>query len=97
MQLTPEQVRHIAKLARLDLKDDEVSRYSSQLTNILTYIEILNEVKTDGVAPTSQVTGLQNVTRPDVACEWVIRDELLGCTTLPVEQNQIRVKPVISS
>ena len=96
MQLTPEQVRHIAKLSRLDLKEDEVPRYASQLTNILTYIEVLNEVKTDGVAPTSQVTGLENVTRADVVSPWVSREELLSCTHLPVEQNQIRVKPTIT-
>lgn len=94
MILTPEQVRHIAKLARVALRDDEVSKFSTQLTNIFQYMEILDEVDTKSVLPTSQVTGLQNVTREDAVKPWVSREELLGCTELPLEQNQIRVKPV---
>ena len=96
MQLTQEQVRHIAKLARLGLTDDEVKKFSTQLTNILQYIEVLNEVDTSAVAPTNQVTGLMNVMREDVVNqEWVSREALLGSTELPVEQDQIRVKPVL--
>lgn len=96
MQLTQEQVRHIAKLARLGLSDEEVKKFSTQLTNILQYIEVLNEVDTSAVAPTNQVTGLANVVRPDVVDQnWVSREELLGCSELPVERDQIRVKPVI--
>lgn len=94
--LTKEQVRHIAKLARIELKDDEVEKYSTQLSGILDYMNILNEVNTDGVEPTSQVTGLQNVSRPDTVSNVVMREELLNCTELPVEQNQVRVKPAIS-
>lgn len=96
MQLTQEQVRHIAKLARLGLTDDEVKTFSTQLTNILQYIEVLNEVDTSAVAPTNQVTGLMNVMRADVVDQtWVERDALLGSSELPVERDQIRVKPVL--
>ncbi|MEK7545402.1 MAG: Asp-tRNA(Asn)/Glu-tRNA(Gln) amidotransferase subunit GatC [Patescibacteria group bacterium] len=94
MVLTPEQVRHIAKLARILLREDEVEKFSTQLTHIFQYMSVLDEVDTKDVLPTSQVTGLQNVTRPDEVKSWVSREELLGCTELPVEQNQIRVKPV---
>ena len=94
MVLTPEQVRHIAKLARVALRDDEVEKLSTQLTNIFQYMEILDEVDTKDILPTSQVTGLQNVTRVDEVKSWVSREDLLGCTELPLEQNQIRVKPV---
>lgn len=96
MQLTTDQVRHIAKLARLGVTDDEVKKLSTQLTNILQYVEILSEVDTEHVAPTNQVTGLANVMREDVVIpEWVPRDALLRCSELPVELDQIRVKPVI--
>ncbi len=96
MELSQEQVRHIAKLARLGLTDGEVKKFSTQLTNILQYIEVLNEVDTTSVAPTNQVTGLSNVMRKDVMSgDWVSREELLGCSELPVESDQIRVKPVI--
>ncbi len=96
MQLTTEQVRHIAKLARLGLSDEEVKTFSTQLTNILQYVEILGEVNTDAVSPTNQVTGLANVSRSDVLHgNSASREDLLGCSELPVEQDQIRVKPVI--
>jgi aspartyl-tRNA(Asn)/glutamyl-tRNA(Gln) amidotransferase subunit C len=60
-------VAHIAKLANLPLKDDEVEKFEKQLAEILTYVEQLNKVDTTDVAQTSQVTGLENVTREDVA------------------------------
>lgn len=96
MALTKDQVRHIAKLARLGLSEKEFEKFSLQLTDILQYVEILNEVDTEGVEPTSQVTGLQNILRPDTVTAWVSREELLACTELPVEQNQIRVRSIIS-
>ena len=96
MELSQEQVRHIAKLARLGLSDDEVKKFSTQLTNILQYVEVLSEVDTSSVEATSQVTGLKNVMRPDaVQSDWTTREELLGCSELPVERDQIRVKPAI--
>ena len=83
-------------MARLGLTDEEVKKFSTQLTNILQYIEVLNEVDTSVVAPTNQVTGLSNVMREDVMKGgWVTREELLGCSELPVESDQIRVKPAI--
>ena len=103
MSLTPEQVRHVAKLARLRLSDAEVDKFSGQLSAILEYVAILNEVDTEGVEPTSQVTGLQNVTREDVVRKnqrdggtvtLGTTDELLACSPLPKDRDQIRVKPV---
>lgn len=100
MSLTPEQVRHVAKLARLRLSEAEVDKFSNQLTAILDYVAILNEVDTEGVEPTSQVTGLENVTRMDevrsaeAAKGLGTPDELLACSPLPKDRDQIRVKPV---
>lgn len=90
------QVKHIAKLARLGLKDEEVEKFSKQLSNIFEYVDMLNEVNTDEVEPTAQVTGLKNVTRKDEVKRFCTKDELLGCTELPIEKGQIRVKPVIT-
>ncbi len=95
--LTHDQVRHIAKLARLGLKDEEVSRFAIQLSEILGYVEKLNEVNVENVEPTSQVTGLQNVMREDKVEHFCTREELLACSELPIVQDQIRVKPVITS
>lgn len=96
MALTKDQVRHIAKLSRLGLSEKELEKFSLQLTDILQYVEILNEVNTEEVEPTSQVTGLANISRPDTVAVRVSREELLACTELPVEQNQIRVRSIIS-
>ncbi len=94
--LSLDQVKHIAKLARLGLKNDEAEKFAGQLNSILDYIGILNEVDTDKVEPTAQVTGLQNVTRNDEVKRFCTKEELLACTELPVEKGQIKVKSVIT-
>ncbi len=95
--LSLDQVKHIAKLARIGISDPEAEKFSRQLSSILEYVELLNEVKTEGIEPTSQVTGLTNVTRTDAAKPFCTREELLACTELPVEDNMIRVKQVIKN
>ncbi len=59
-------VKHVAKLANLPLSSDEEEKYSKQLSEILEYVDQLNEVNTSSVEPTYNVTGLNNVTREDV-------------------------------
>jgi aspartyl-tRNA(Asn)/glutamyl-tRNA(Gln) amidotransferase subunit C len=65
MSLTPEEVRHIARLARLGLADDDVARFSGQLSQILDYFEELKAVDTEGVPPTAYPLDLHNVMRGD--------------------------------
>ena len=90
--LTEQQVRHVAKLARLSLTDDEVKKFSGQLSGVLEYVDILKEVDTDGVEITSQVTGLKNVLRKDeVVKSESTREELLACSELEVDNNQVKV------
>jgi aspartyl-tRNA(Asn)/glutamyl-tRNA(Gln) amidotransferase subunit C len=64
-KLTEEEVRHVAKLARLKLTSSEVKKFQKQLSEVLDYVEILKKLDTSGVEPTSQVTGLENVFRED--------------------------------
>lgn len=66
MTLTVEEVQKIASLARLKLTPEEEKRYMETISAVLDYMTILNEVDTNGVEPTSQVTGLQDVFREDV-------------------------------
>ena len=94
--LNGEQVQHIAKLARLGLGREEGEKFAKQLSEILAYMEMLNEVNTDKVEPTSQVTGLTSVTREDKVKRFCEKEELLACTELPVEKDQIKVKSVIT-
>ncbi len=65
-KLTREQVIKLANLSKLRLSEDEIVKYQSELSNILAYVERLNEVDVTGLQPTYQVTGLQNVMREDV-------------------------------
>ena len=64
-KLSKGQVRHVARLAGLKLTSEEISRFSIQLSQVLTYISQLNEVDTSSVEPTSQTTGLEDVLRKD--------------------------------
>ena len=71
-------VKHVAKLANLTLKDAEVERFEKQLSSILDYVKKLQEVDTSKVEETSQVTGLENVERKDSAQPSLSQDEALS-------------------
>ena len=70
-EITKEQIDHIAKLARLRMTDAEEVVMAEELGAILTYVEKLKEVNTDGVEPTAQITGLGNVFRKDEEREQI--------------------------
>ena len=65
MSLTTQDVRHVAELAKLKLTDAEVDQFAQQLSAILDYAEILQQVDTSHVPPTPYVLPLQNVMRDD--------------------------------
>lgn len=92
--LKRDQVRHVAKLARLKLSEEEIELFSRQLSDVLGYIDILNEVDVSKVQPTYQVTGLTSVSRSDSVKPCSDPDALLGCSGLPGERRQIKVKKV---
>jgi aspartyl-tRNA(Asn)/glutamyl-tRNA(Gln) amidotransferase subunit C len=60
-----EQVLHVARLARLELSEDEVSRMTGELSAILDHIEKISTLDLDGVPPTSHVVDVPNALRPD--------------------------------
>jgi aspartyl-tRNA(Asn)/glutamyl-tRNA(Gln) amidotransferase subunit C len=72
-----DQVLHVARLARLELSDEEVERMASELSGILEHVEHINELDLDGVEPTSHVIALENVLRPDEPRPSWDRDEVL--------------------
>lgn len=67
MHLTIDEVRHVAELARLGLTDEELALYAEQLSAILDYADLLQQVDTSHVAPTPYVLPLHNVMRADAA------------------------------
>jgi aspartyl-tRNA(Asn)/glutamyl-tRNA(Gln) amidotransferase subunit C len=73
-------VTHVAKLANLPLKNEDVKKYEMQLSQILEYIEKLIKVNTENVKETSQTTGLENVTKEDIASPSLSGDNALSNT-----------------
>ncbi|MBI4084834.1 MAG: Asp-tRNA(Asn)/Glu-tRNA(Gln) amidotransferase subunit GatC [Candidatus Levybacteria bacterium] len=71
-------VSHVAKLANLALKDEEIKKFEKQLSAILEYIKKLSAVDTKNVEPTSQVTGLENVTREDIVSPSLPQEKVLS-------------------
>jgi len=63
--LTKADVEHVAKLAHLTVSKAEITKFQKQLSEVVSYIDELSEIPTDNVEPTSQTTGLINVTRVD--------------------------------
>ena len=94
-QLTRDDVLKLARLARIELSDAEVDEFATEFSAILEYVEKLQTVDTDGLQPTSQVTGLTNVTRDDVAQDYGYQTADLLKNVPAVEQNQIKVKRMI--
>ena len=70
VDLTRDDILKLARLARISLTDDEVGEFATEFTEILKYVEQLNAVDTTGLEPTSQVTGLTNVTRADTVIDY---------------------------
>jgi aspartyl-tRNA(Asn)/glutamyl-tRNA(Gln) amidotransferase subunit C len=66
VKLTNDDTKHVAKLARLNLTDEEIKKFSTQLSAVLDYVDQLSEVDTTGIEPTAQTTGLTNVLREDL-------------------------------
>ena len=66
MKITKQEVDHVAKLARLEMSDQETETLTNQLSSILTYVETLNTLDTTGIVPTSHVLDIRNVMREDV-------------------------------
>lgn len=94
-QLTKEEVLKLARLARLRLTDEEVEKYTTELGEILTYVELLSTVDTDGLKPTNQVTGLHNVFRPDTVQSYSSTPEKLLKATPVNKDGYIQVKRMI--
>ncbi len=91
MKITKEEVGRVAALARLSLQGEEKDLYAKQLDQILSYIEKLNELNTDGVEPTSHSMPIKNPMREDIVKESLSQEAALsnapdkeqGCFKVP--------------
>ncbi|MCK4539851.1 Asp-tRNA(Asn)/Glu-tRNA(Gln) amidotransferase subunit GatC [Candidatus Parcubacteria bacterium] len=96
MNFKKKEIEHIANLARLELSGEELDIYGKQLSDILGYIEQLQEVDTEGVEPTAQITGLENSWREDEARAWDDSERINAINQSPeVEEGQIKVGRVL--
>jgi aspartyl-tRNA(Asn)/glutamyl-tRNA(Gln) amidotransferase subunit C len=72
-----EEVKQVAEVARLAVTDEEAEQFSKELTELLQYVEQLNELDTSDVKPTTHVVDLKNVFRKDEPKEWITQEEAL--------------------
>ena len=93
MTLTLNEVKHIADLARLELNDEEISRYREQLSDILEYAARLQTIDTTSIPPTSSVLPSRSVLRSDQVEQSLNIKEVLG-NAPETEKNQFKVPPV---
>jgi aspartyl-tRNA(Asn)/glutamyl-tRNA(Gln) amidotransferase subunit C len=73
-----DQVRYVARLARLELSDEEVDRLAGELAGVLAHIAAIAELDLDGVPPTSHVVAVENALRPDEPRPCLPRERILA-------------------
>lgn len=92
--ITIKDVEHVAKLARLELTDDEKELYTKQLGDVLKYVDLMNEVDTTNVKPMTQVIDFVNVMREDKVYYEHTKEELMS--NAPEEENGFFKVPKIN-
>ncbi|WP_086349036.1 Asp-tRNA(Asn)/Glu-tRNA(Gln) amidotransferase subunit GatC [Candidatus Enterococcus clewellii] len=96
MAISEEQVKHVAKLAKLSFSSEELTGFTDQLGKIIDMVELLEEVDTEGVPFTSNVVETINVMREDQAEPGMNRDELMK--NVPESQDgYIKVPAIIDN
>ena len=92
MAITREQVLHVARLARLDLRDDEIARLQEELSAILEAVSKVSELELDDVPPTSHPLDLVNLLRSDEPRPCLPLDEVFA-NAPQREDDAFRVPP----
>lgn len=86
-------VRYVARLARLDLNEEEIAKFQSQLGQVLSYVEQLKEVDVTGVEPTAHAQQVSNVFRADEPRESL--DQKAALANAPRAVNGLVVVPKV--
>jgi len=95
LSLLREQVQHIARLARVGLSDDDIAKFSEQLSEILDYFERLRQVDTEGVPPTAHTLPLQNIWREGDQTEPPLDKEDVLANAPVRDGDYFRVKVIL--
>ena len=93
-RITTEDVAHVARLARLELTEDELEQFTGQLAKVLDHARDVESLDTAGVAPTAHPLPLSNVLREDVIETSLDRAEVLAAAP-SVEADQFRVPRIL--
>ena len=93
--ITNDDVRHLAQLSSLQMSDAEVESLRADIEKIINYINQLDELDTDGVEPTYQVTGLQNVWRDDEIIDSSVSRRQLLALAAAQSDNCVKVPKVL--
>jgi len=98
VKLTKDDVLHVAKLSNLKLTDEEIKKFTPQLSNIVDYISELSDVDTKNIDPVSQPLGLTNVLREDEVNSTNIlsQEEALSGTDL-TKNNLVEVPKILEN
>ena len=94
MSVSLDEVRHLAALSEINLNDDELTSLTTDIDNIVDYINQLDELDADNVEPTFQLTGLHNIWREDTIEPQLPREKLLELAPA-AENNQVKVPKVL--
>jgi aspartyl-tRNA(Asn)/glutamyl-tRNA(Gln) amidotransferase subunit C len=94
-KLSREDVLKLAALSKLKLSDKEVKKLQVELSEILNYVEILNQVDTSGLEPTYQVSGLKNIYRNDRIKDYGYKPKDLLKNAPEVMDGQFKVKRIL--
>ena len=78
VKISRDEVAHVAHLARLEFDEAEMEKFTAQLNDILLYMDMLNRVDTEGVAPMTHAIAQKNAFREDRAMESLPREETLA-------------------
>ena len=94
-KITDADIRKLAILSRLKLTDNEIPKYKQEISSIMQYVEILQNVDLSGLEPTSQVTGLQNVIRADELINYNVTPKQLLSNAPVTQEDQLKVNRMI--
>jgi aspartyl-tRNA(Asn)/glutamyl-tRNA(Gln) amidotransferase subunit C len=93
-RITRDDVAHVARLARLEVSDEELDLFTGQLAAVLAHADDVASLDTAGVHPTAHPLPLENVLRADEVRPSLDRDEVLGQAP-SVEEHRFKVPPVL--
>ena len=94
MALTRDEVLHVAKLARVGLTEEDVTKFQQQLSQILDHFDVLRQINTEDVPPTTHTLPLESVMSPDEPRPSLPREEVLANAPL-AHDDYLRVRAVL--